>query len=210
LLKEPPSFKHNLFLQLLMIGMLVVWLLSAHKPYSQPEWAMENLLVGGYAIVLILTYRYFRFTNLSYGLFGIFWVLHLIGAHYTYAETPIGFWLQDILGWNRNNYDRVVHFSFGLLCSYAMWDILIRCAHVRQSWSYFMAVVVILAFSSFYELLEAIVAVVITPELGILWIGAQGDEWDAHKDTLLAFLGAIIAMMITWYSVGERKLTQDE
>lgn len=210
MLKEPPPFKKNYFLQLLMLWMLGVWLWSAHEPYSRPEWAMENLLVGGYAIVLILTYRYFRFTNLSYGLFGLFWTLHLIGAHYTYAETPIGFWMQDVMDWNRNNYDRLVHFSYGLLCGYAMWDILIRCARIRQSWSYFMAVVSILAFSSFYELLEAVVAVVITPELGILWIGAQGDEWDAHKDTLLAMLGAIITMMITWYAVGERKLTQDE
>lgn len=210
MLKEPPPFRENRFLQLLIVWLILVWALSAIEPFSRPEWAMENILVGSYAIVLSLTYRYFRFTNLSYGLFGLFMTLHLIGAHYTYAETPIGFWLQDIFGGSRNNYDRVVHFSYGLLCGYAMWDILVRCARVRQSWSYFMAVVVILAFSSFYELLEALVAVVITPDLGILWIGAQGDEWDAHKDTLLAMLGAIIAMMMTWYSVGERKISVSE
>jgi putative membrane protein len=198
LLKDPKPFKDNRFLQLLVAWMLLVWVLSAIAPFSRPEWVIENFLVIAYATVLTLTYRQFRFTNLSYGLFALFWTLHLIGAHYTYAETPVGFWLQDLLGSTRNNYDRLVHFSYGLLCVYAMWDILIRAARVRRSWSYFLAVTAILAFSSFYELLEAIVAGVLTPELGRMWIGAQGDVWDAHKDTLLAFLGAIIAMLITW------------
>lgn len=198
MLKEPKPFKDNRFLQLLVAWMLLVWVISAIEPFSRPEWVIENFLVIGYATVLTLTYRQFRFTNLSYGLFAVFWTLHLIGAHYTYAETPVGFWIQDLLGGARNNYDRLVHFSYGLLCAYAMWDILIRSARVRRSWSYFLAVTAILAFSSFYELLEAIVAGVLTPDLGRMWIGAQGDVWDAHKDTLLAFLGAIIAMLITW------------
>ena len=201
MLKDPSPFKDNRFLQLLVAWMLLVWVLSAIKPFSRPEWVIENFLVVGYAMVLTLTYRQFKFTNLAYGLFGVFWTLHLIGAHYTYAETPVGFWMQDLLGGTRNNYDRLVHFSYGLLCAYAMWDILIRSARVRLSWSYFLAVTAILAFSSFYELLEAIVAGVLTPELGRMWIGAQGDVWDAHKDTLLAFLGSIIAMLITWTSV---------
>ena len=34
-------------------------------------------------------------------------------------------------------------------------------------------------------------------ELGMAYLGTQGDVWDAHKDMALASLGATIAMLIT-------------
>jgi putative membrane protein len=148
--------------------------------------------------VLVVTYRYFAFSNLSYGLFTVFLSLHLVGAHYTYAETPFGFWVQDLLDLQRNHYDRIVHFSFGLLIAYPFRELLLRAARARESWSYLLAVAVVLAFSNFYEILEAIVAKVVSPDLGAAYLGTQGDEWDAQKDAFVAFIGAVLAMTITW------------
>ena len=88
------------------------------KPLYPRDWLLENLLVFFYAALLIVTYRWFRFSNLSYALFTLFISLHLLGAHYTYSETPFGFWLQDWFGFERNHYDRIVHFCFGLLIAY--------------------------------------------------------------------------------------------
>ena len=198
--QPPPPFRHNTFLQGLILWLFVVWVLAAIEPFNRRDWLLENLLVFCYAILLTLTYRRFSFTNLSYGLFGLFLTLHLIGAHYTYTEAPLGFWLQEVFNTNRNHYDRLVHFSFGLLLAYPFREFLIRVVEVRIGWSYLLALITVIAFSAFYEIIEAIVAEIVSPELGSMWLGTQGDEWDAQKDSALASTGAMLAMFITWLS----------
>ncbi len=191
-------FRHNRLLHGLILWLLVLWVITAIEPFNRRDWLLENLLVFIYAGLLIATYRRFAFTNLSYMLFGLFISLHLVGAHYTYSEVPFGFWLKDTFHLTRNHYDRIIHFSYGLLNAYPMRDILMRSAGARPRWSYFLPVACILGFSCFYEFLEAAVAYIVSPELGDLYLGAQGDIWDAEKDTFLAFSGAVIAMTILW------------
>jgi putative membrane protein len=194
----PQPFRSNRLLQGLILLLVVLWVITAIEPYNRRDWLLENLLVFIYAGLLIVTYRRFVFTNLSYMLFGLFISLHLIGAHYTYAEVPFGFWLQDTFNFTRNHYDRIVHFSYGLLNAYPFRDIFMRAAGVRRRWSYFMPAIGVLSFSGFYEFLEAAVAFIVSPELGDVYLGTQGDIWDAEKDAFLAFIGAIIAMSILW------------
>ena len=192
-----PGFRHNRFLQGLLLWLVVLWVAMAIEPFDRGDWLLENVLVFVYAILLIATYPRFRFSNLSYGLFGVFLSLHLVGAHYTYSETPFGFWLQETFDLSRNHYDRIVHFSFGLLIAYPFREFLLRVTGMRVGWSYLFAVVTVLAFSGFYEALEGVAAVVVSPELGMAFLGTQGDIWDAQKDTALAFVGAIVAMVVT-------------
>ena len=193
-----PAFVHNRALQGMIAWLAVVWILAAIEPFNRFDWLLENILVFIYGLLLILTYRRFRFSNLSYGLFTCFMTLHLVGSHYTYAEVPFGFWLQDLLQLERNHYDRIVHFSYGLLIAYPFREILLRLATVALSWSYFLAVNMVLAFSGFYELMEYWVAMVVSPELGMAYLGTQGDIWDAHHDMFLAMCGAVIAMLVSY------------
>jgi len=204
----PRPFRSNRLLQGLILWLVALWVITAIEPYNRRDWLIENLLVFIYAGLLVATYRRFVFTNLSYMLFGIFISLHLLGAHYTYAEVPFGFWLQDTFNFTRNHYDRIVHFSYGLLNAYPFRDIFMRAAGVRRSWSYFMPVVGVLSFSGFYEFLEAAVAFIVSPELGDVYLGTQGDIWDAEKDAFLAFSGAIIAMSILWMYNNHSKTRQ--
>jgi putative membrane protein len=192
------GFRQNRFLQALLLWLLTLWAAMAIAPFDRGDWLLENVLVFVYAALLIFTYPRFRFSNLSYGLFGVFLSLHMVGAHYTYAETPFGFWLQELLGLSRNHYDRIVHFSFGLLIAYPFREFLVRVTGVRRKWSYLMVMITVLGFSGFYEALEGAAAVVVSPELGLAFLGTQGDIWDAQKDTALAFAGSIIAMVFTW------------
>lgn len=201
----PRAFRHNRPLQLMLGWLLLLWLAMAIEPFNRRDWLLENLLVFAYAVVLTATYRRFAFSNLSYFLFTVFMSLHLVGAHYTYAEAPFGFWLQQGLDLSRNHFDRIVHFAYGLLCATAFHEVLLRAARVCVSWSYFLAVVGILAFSAFYEVMEAIVAELVSPELGVAFLGAQGDGWDAQKDTFLAMLGATISMSVTRLVAGRRR-----
>ena len=198
------EFRKNVFLQALLAWLIALWVITAIEPFDRRDWLLENLLVFIYAALLIVSYRRFAFSNLSYGLFGLFLSLHLVGAHYTYADTPFGFWLQEAFDLSRNHYDRLVHFLFGLLIAYPFRELLTRAAGVKQEWSYLMVVVTVLGFSGFYEALEAVVAVLVSPELGAAYLGTQGDEWDAQKDTALAFGGAVSAMAVTWIADRQR------
>lgn len=195
----PPAFRANRLLHALILWLLVLWAITAIEPFNRRDWFLENLLVFIYVALLAFTYRRFAFSNLSYALFAVFLSLHLVGAHYTYAETPLGLWLQEAFALERNHYDRIVHFSYGLLCAYPFHEILIRAAGARRSWSCFLAASMILAFSAFYELIEAVVAMLVDPELGAAYLGTQGDQWDAQKDSALAFGGAILTMALTWW-----------
>lgn len=201
----PRPFRTNRPLQAMLAWLVVLWVITAIEPFNRRDWFLENLLVFIYGAILIFTYHRFKFTNLSYMLFGAFISLHLVGAHYTYAEMPLGLWLKDSFDLVRNHYDRIVHLTYGLLAAYPFRDILMRAAGVRTSWSYFLPVVCVLAFSAFYEFLEAAVAVIVSPELGAAYLGTQGDIWDAEKDTFLAFVGAILAMLVVWISNKRRK-----
>jgi len=202
---ERRPFKSNPVLQLLVVWLIALWIITAIEPLYPRDWLLENLLVFIWSGILLATYRRFRFSNLSYGLFILFLSLHLVGAHYTYSETPFGFWLQDWFGFERNHYDRIVHFSFGLLLSYPMREILLRKSGVNAAWSYFITLNSIVAFSAIYEIIEAVTAVIVSPELGTAYLGTQGDEWDAQKDAGLAFAGSMIAMSITWIYLREQR-----
>jgi len=191
-------FRANTPLQLMVAWLVLLWIVTAIDPLYPRDWLLENMLVFTWGAVLAFSYRRFGFSNPSYFLFTVFLSLHLVGAHYTYSETPFGFWMQDWLGFERNHYDRLVHFAFGLLLAYPMREILLRKSGISMSWSYSMAVSCVVAFSAVYEMLEMIAAMLVSPELGAAYLGTQGDEWDAQKDALLAFIGAIIAMLVTW------------
>lgn len=172
--------------------LVAVWVVTAIKPHYPIDWVLEYI----YSVLLIATYRRFTFSDAAYGLFTVFLTLHMIGAHYTYAETPLGFWMQEWFGFTRNHYDRLVHFSFGLLLVVPIHEVMVRIVGVPLRWSRSMAVVMILAMSAFYELLEMWTAIIVSPELGDAYLGTQGDVWDAQRDTFLAFAGAIASMVL--------------
>lgn len=190
-------FATNRPLQIMVVWLLIYWGITAINPFNRLDWLLENLLVFIYGALLTATYRRFTFSNLSYGLFTLFITLHLTGAHYTYAETPLGFWLMEWLELGRNHFDRIAHFAYGLLCAYPLYEILRRLAHTSRSWSGFLTITLVIGFSGFYEVIEMIVAEIVSPELGDAYLGTQGDSWDAQKDMGLALLGAIIATFIT-------------
>lgn len=181
----------------LLLGYGIIWIWLAINPVNRHDWLLENLLAVGLVAILVLTYRRFTFSLTSYWLIAAFMVLHAIGAHYTYAEVPFGFWLKDIGGLTRNPFDRLVHFAYGLLLVYPLRELLVRLAGVKGGWSYVMPVSSILAQSGFFEVIEAIVAMIVSPELGSMYLGTQGDEWDAQKDMAAAFGGAIVTMLVT-------------
>jgi len=160
------------------------------------NWLLENLLVFIFLPVLVISYRRFQFSDLSYLLLCVYLCLHVYGSKYTYAENPFGFWLQDQFNWSRNHYDRIVHFGFGFLMAYPMREMFLKWFRLPQWVSWALPIELALSIGAFYELIEWGVADVFFQEQGDAYLGTQGDIWDAQKDVFLAFLGAIIAIMI--------------
>jgi putative membrane protein len=191
---ENPSRKSQLAL---IVGMLLlIWLWAAINPLSREDWLLENLLVFFFAGLLLATYRRFAFSLTAYWLFALFIGMHLYGSHYTYSETPLGFWFQEAFALDRNHYDRLVHFSFGLLLVYPLRELLQRSAGLSGRWLAILSLALVMAMSALYEQVEMLAAVLVSPELGSAFLGTQGDEWDAQKDSALAMLGALSLLLL--------------
>ncbi len=180
------------------------WLALAIHPYDRSDWLLENVLVLALFGLLAGMRRWFRFSNASLMLILLFLALHTLGSHYTYSEVPYDQWwqsltghtLNSVLGWQRNNYDRVVHFSYGLLLAYPIREFFLRIVEVRGFWAYFLPLDFTLSTSALYELVEWAAATLFGGDLGVQYLGTQGDIWDAHKDMGLAALGALLAMLV--------------
>ena len=178
----------------LLAAFTAVWTWAAIEPRYPHDWLLENYLVFIFVPVVLLTARHFRLSRLSYTLITAFMALHVVGSHYTYAEVPFGYTLQHWFDAERNMYDRLVHFCFGLLLAYPVREVFLRLAKTRGIWGYWFPVELALAFSALYEIIEWGVAVRVAPSAGLAFLGAQGDVWDAQKDMLLAAVGATVAM----------------
>lgn len=170
----------------------------AIAPLDRHDWLMENILFFVFFVAAVGTYQIFQFSNRSYFLITVFLTLHLTGAHYTYAKVPFGFYMAEVLDISRNHFDRIVHFSFGLLLTYPIRELLIRFAKLRGFFSYYLPVDVVLACSGFFEILEWLLVLSVNPELGDAYLGTQGDIWDAQKDMALATIGSVVAMLLTF------------
>jgi putative membrane protein len=188
--------KYQIFL---IVVFLAVWIWAAINPVFPHDWLLENYLVFIFVPLILITGIYFRLSNLSYTLIALFMILHVVGSHYTYAEVPFGYFLQDLFGANRNMYDRLVHFSFGLLLAYPVREVFMRLSRTKGFWSYWFPVELTLAFSAIYEIIEWVAASAVDPAAGLAFLGAQGDVWDAQKDMLLAGIGAVIAMFVVYF-----------
>jgi putative membrane protein len=191
------SQRLNSYTLVLALFFLAAWGWAAYRPVYPQDWLLENYLVFVFVPLIVFLGLYFRLSNLSYTLVTVFLVLHVIGSHYTYAEVPFGYSLQRWFGSDRNLYDRLVHFCFGLLLAYPVREVFVRITRARGFWGYYLPVELTLAFSAIYELIEWATAEFVNPAAGLAFLGAQGDIWDAQKDMAMAGLGAVIAMAVT-------------
>lgn len=191
---EHQPFRQRRILHAILVGYGLIWIVCAIRPLHPSDWLLENLLVFAAVPVLIYMHRRWPLSDLSYGLIAIFMALHAVGAHYTYAETPFGHMLSDIMAWERNHFDRIVHFAFGLLITYPLRELLLVSAHMGPALNGLVAFAFIGAASGIYEVIEMCAAFVVSPDTALAFLGVQGDVFDAQKDAALAIIGSLIAV----------------
>jgi putative membrane protein len=181
----------------------VFWIVLAIEPVSREDWLLENILVFASVPLLVLTRKRLRFSNTAYGCIFAFFVLHAVGAHYTYSEVPYDEWWRSLtgatfnamFGWDRNHYDRLVHFMYGALMLLPAVELFDRYAPSRTLWRWIFPVTFLMAHALVFELFEWFATMMVAPELGDAYLGTQGDQWDAQKDMGLATLGSILVMV---------------
>ena len=199
------TLPHRRFLLVLGVLLGFEFLALAISPNDRKDWLLENVLVVLFVGALFASYRRLTLSRISYFLIFLFLSLHLVGAHYTYAQVPYDRWFaaltgrsfNSLAGWERNNFDRVVHFSYGLLLAYPVREVFQRVVKLRGFWGYFFPLDITMSTSMLYELVEWGAATLFGGDLGQAYLGTQGDVWDAHKDMAYASLGALIAMWLT-------------
>jgi putative membrane protein len=193
---ERQSFSENKLIKIYLLIFFLLWGYTFAFTTDITNWFTENALTVVFLLGLTISFKKFKFSNLSYTLIFIYICLHIYGAMYTYAENPLGYWIKDLLGLGRNHYDRIVHFSFGFLLAYPMRDYFKNWFEWPTWVCWVLPAEITMSFSGMYELIEWLVADVFFPSEGVAYLGSQGDVWDAQKDMGLAFIGAILAMIL--------------
>lgn len=179
----------------LVAAFIVVLVWSVIRPYDLFTWFLEVLPAAVGLVVLLATYRRFRFSDLAYFLMWVQALILVVGGHYTYAEMPLFNWIRDAFDLTRNHYDRVGHFAQGFVPAIITRELLLRTSPLRPGkWLFTLVTSVCLAISATYEFGEWLTAL-LTGTKADAFLGTQGDIWDTQWDMFLAFIGAMAAQL---------------
>jgi len=191
-------------LRVCFVAFAIFWCALAIAPVSRSDWMLENVMTLVGVGLLFVFWRKGTLSQTSIILALTFLALHAIGAHYTYSLVPYDDWarnlfgrsITDITGSQRNQYDRLVHFSFGLLLAIPCHEWLVRSGMASNRGAWWITLLIAMAASHLYELIEWGAAETFGGQLGAAYVGTQGDEWDAQKDMALATLGTFIGVAL--------------
>jgi putative membrane protein len=199
------STRKELLFWVFTVSVFSLWFRLSFNVLDGPTWIVENIIPAVLVGPAIWLFRRGVISTVSMVILYLYVSFHLIGAHYTYSLVPydrigeniFGFSINTLFGWERNNYDRFVHFLFGLSLYQPTVEILRRYAPSIRGWVLPTFVILLLnAFSVAYEMVEWCASLMLNERTGVDFLGSQGDIWDAHKDMILAFIGSLIAAMI--------------
>ena len=170
-------------------------IVSGIGPKDRTTWWLEVAPVLIAAPLMFATFARFPLTRLLYWLIFLHALVLILGAHYTYAEVPLGFWVQEALGLDRNHYDRLGHFFQGFTPAILARELLLRLTPLeRGGWLFYLVLACCLSFSAFYELIEWWAALA-GGEAADSFLGTQGDVWDTQWDMFLCLIGAFVAQV---------------
>ncbi|MCO8090059.1 MULTISPECIES: DUF2238 domain-containing protein [Acinetobacter] len=196
MIEQRLSAKHYVSLGILILAII----LASIHPLELEAYLLHQAGTAFMLIMLLVCLYKIGLHFLSFNLYILFLIVHVIAAHYLYSYVPYNQWIEQIFGfhlneamhWSRNMFDRFVHLAYGLL----LYPIFYRLFQVwlpqqKPVVIFLLVIQFVVASSMIYEWLEWLIAIGLSPEEAENYNGQQGDSWDAHKDILLATLGAI-------------------
>lgn len=199
---DSPAVNDSQAVKFSLLGLFVVlWVVSCLYPPYPNELVLQHIPTV-IAVLLLVAVEFILPLSLgSYIAVLAFLCLHLLGARYLYSNVPYHEWFDVLRGrdarplgaWHRNHYDRMVHFSYGLMLTGVACEFLRKATAMSGAWGWTMAISVILCTSALYEIIEWCIALLLAPDAAEAYNGQQGDMWDAQKDMTLALVGSVIA-----------------
>lgn len=178
---------------ILVAAALVVSLIN---PYDRLTWTLEVFPIFIVFPILWLTRRTFPLTRMLYVLITLHALVLIWGGAYTYARVPLGFWMEQLFHWHRNNYDKIGHFFQGFVPTLAAREILLRGSHLKKGkMLVFVVICIAMAISACYELVEWVSAISLGQGADE-FLGTQGDNWDTQEDMFSALVGSILAVSL--------------
>jgi putative membrane protein len=183
----------------ILLALFVLLLVGTgwNPPAGRLSWSLEVLPVALEVAVLASLYARLRLTDLVYGAVLLHGCVVAYGGVYTYARTPLGEWARHAFELTRNPYDRVGHVALGLFPALLAREVLLRVTPLRRGgWLTFLVLCTILAVAAAWEIVEWWTVMLVAPEVGVSFLGTQGDPWDAQWDMLLAVVGAAASLLL--------------
>lgn len=185
-------------LALVLAGVVLAALVvSGIAPDDRLTWIMEVAPAVIALVLIAATHRRFALTELVLVLIALHALILILGGAYSYARVPLGFWLQDLFGFERNPYDRIGHLAQGFVPAMVARELLLRLKVLARTgrWLFFLVCCICLAISALYELIEW-QAAVLMGQGATEFLGTQDDPWDTQADMALALTGAILAQWL--------------
>jgi len=198
--------------QLAMLSTLAVAVIAANLRQPFPEIApLQHIPTAILLLAAPLLLDRFPLSDRSVLALTAFFLLHTLAGRYTYSNVPYDDWARTLTGHDisatfgiaRNEFDRLVHLSFGLLWVAPFAEVMRRHAGAGRKIAIWMAFLFVGAVSALYEIVEWLLTMTVSPDLAADYNGQQGDPWDSQKDMALAIAGAAIAAVLLWCR-GER------
>jgi putative membrane protein len=190
----------------LLIGIAIAALIaSGIAPKDRLTWLLEVIWVIVAIPVIALNWRRFPLTRLLCWLMVAHALVLIYGGAYTYAETPLGFWLRDVFDFQRNPWDRVGHLMQGFVPAILARELFLRCTPLKRGgWLLYLVLAACLSFSAFFELIEWWSALIYGADADA-FLATQGDVWDTQWDMFLCLCGAALSLLL-WSRLHDRQL----
>ena len=183
----------NIYIMLVVFFGTLIWSIINPKEGFTCFLEIIPAIIG--LLILVFTFRKFRFTDFTYLFILVHCIILFVGGHYTYADVPLFDWIKEVLDQSRNNYDKVGHFAQGFVPALIIRELFIRKNVIaNKSFFNFIIVSICLAISAAYEWIEWAVSLM-TGEGGDAFLGTQGYIWDTQSDMLFATIGALCALV---------------
>jgi putative membrane protein len=175
--------------------------MCAIAPWDFEAWLLEQFAtLIGLTVLAWCLHHNIHFPAHGKISIALLFVVHTIGTHFTYSLTPYdsfiydfsGFSINEAFGWQRNHYDRFVHLMYGVCLALPIAYTLQQRLEIRSSAAKFLAFHIVISTSAIYELIEWVAALLFGGDLGMMYLGTQGDIWDAQADIALAGAGQLV------------------
>ena len=172
------------------------WLVLWYITPNSFNWYLENIAIFTAIPFVVLSYFKFRLSNFYYSLIFVFALLHIFGAYNTYATSPWGEWLKAMLNLDRNYYDRIIHFLYGVMIAPVALEIFNKYIKTKNLLLFAVVFSAVVAIGALYEVGEYVAVQIVDPQAGLNFLGFQGDIWDTQKDMALQASGALIVLFL--------------